>query len=284
MRAPGILERRAVFDVDGTGSYGGGGDHAGNSYDGGGGGGGDAPSSSGGDYGGKDEGARATDAAAAAAPGSGPYGAGLSDLTAYDGPLAGIVGEKAMPSYAEDRTIFGAFADYFGAKLGDARARPAETAINTGVGMVPGVGLVNSLLGVLGLPTVGSTVTGTARDMAALNGPPAPSVTDRDTDAGSGPYGPYGGSRGLTFAGGPYAGRDLQASQARSDPLPGFLPDGPASPNAYRLDLSALEAAAEPGGALPGSSAGASQAPTAGGLPLGPLAAAAILAAGLAFG
>lgn len=273
MRAPGILERRAVFDVDGTGSYGGGGDHAGNSYDGGGGGGGDAPSSSG--Y--SDIGLSTKDPSPA-----NPFGG--TDLNAYDGPLAGIVGEKAMPSYAEDRTIFGAFADYFGAKVGDARARPAETAINTGVGMVPGVGLVNSLLGLLGLPTVGSTVTGTARDMAALNGPPAPSVTDRDTDAGSGPYGPYGGSRGLTFAGGPYAGRDLQASQARPDPLPGFLPDGPAAPTAYKPDYAALEAAAEPGGALPGSSAGASQAPTVGGLPLGPLAAAAILAAGVAFG
>lgn len=288
MHAPGLIERRAVLDVDGTGSYGGGGDHAGSSTDGGGGGGGggnDAgPTSGGNDYGGKDEGARASDAAGAAAPGAGPYGASTADLGAYDGPLAGIVGEKAMPSYADDRTIFGAFADYLGAKVGDARARPAETAINTGVSFVPGVGLVNSLLGLLGLPTVGSTATATARDMAAAVGPAAPSVTDVDQATSGGPYGAYGGSRGLTFAGGPYAGRDLQPTQARPDPLPGFLAQGPAAPSAYKPDSEALEAAAAPGGALPGSAAGPSQATTVGGLPLGPLAAAAILAAGVAFG
>jgi hypothetical protein len=63
---------------------------------------------------------------------------------------------------------------------------PAKTAINLGVGFVPGVGIVNSLSGLLGGPTVGSLLTGLPLTDKGAAASGTSGDSSADTSGGSG--------------------------------------------------------------------------------------------------
>lgn len=260
MRAPGLQEPRAVFDVDGTGSYGGGGDYGGNSYDSGGGGGSSDTSSSaataaaadpGGTFG-PDGGAEGSDTWGQ----SGFESSGRSDVSTLDN-LDGFDG-------GDTRSTLDKIADLlFGTPTENRVANAYLSALSMAV---PGMGL-----GMAMADRARAAGWDVAEDYATAEAP-------------SGQSGPYGASGARTvYAGGPYAQSALRPSDAAPDPLPGFLPDGSASPGPYRADSATLDAAAAPGGALPGSAGTSASGTTIAGLPVGLLATAALVAA-VAFG
>lgn len=96
-------------------------------------------------------------------------------------------------------------AGWVGAYLGRIADRPAESAVNAIFGLVPGFGTANSILGLLGGPTVGSLTTSAVRDVTGYN------ETDQGNSSGSGvTTGPSGDPQG-------YDGNSLPGRQA-NDP------------------------------------------------------------------
>lgn len=82
-------------------------------------------------------------------------------------------------------------------KIANAIANPGQTAINLGVGLVPGVGIANTLSGLLGGPTVGGVLAGLASGTSPGEAP----ATGSDMGGGGGSEPP----RGSTMAGSPVA-------------------------------------------------------------------------------
>jgi hypothetical protein len=148
-----------------------------------------------------------------------------ADLGNWDGALAGVVGEKAGPSYAESRGIGGRIGDAVGAKLGDALSRPAETAINTVAGMALGpVGLANTVSGWFGGPTIGSLATGAARGLS--EGSP------QTASAGPDASGNTRGAMASDMSGGASGSGDSPLSRSNSQsPLAQALLGSPPNPS-----------------------------------------------------
>ena len=73
--------------------------------------------------------------------------------------------------------------DAIDSRINNALANPGQTAINMGVGLVPGLGLANSVSGLFGGPTVGGLISGAYNSGAISGGQPS------DTgDTGGGDY------------------------------------------------------------------------------------------------
>lgn len=104
--------------------------------------------------------------------------------------LSGQMGQFGQPTSdinAIDNAINSMVTDPFGTL--------ASTGINFGVGMIPGLGLVNSLSGALGGPTAGSIGVGLGRDAAAaLGGTPTAGSPGGTTTGSGGTVGSGGGS------------------------------------------------------------------------------------------
>ncbi|MBD1210587.1 MAG: hypothetical protein H9535_19320 [Ignavibacteria bacterium] len=80
--------------------------------------------------------------------------------------MQGPPGPPAMPTYGETAGAMGRAGDRVAAHFQDMAARPAETAINTAFGLLAGpLGLVNSLSGIFGGPTVGSVALGAVNSL-----------------------------------------------------------------------------------------------------------------------
>jgi hypothetical protein len=101
--------------------------------------------------------------AAPATPNS-AFGPGLQSVSAVMDPQAPL----GNPSY----TGIG----FIDSRIQSAIDNPATTALNIGVGMIPGVGQIasgyNAIAGLTGLPSIGSMLTGLARDATSqVSGP-----------------------------------------------------------------------------------------------------------------
>ncbi len=114
--------------------------------------------------GGKDEGARATEAKDAAAPGQGPFADATYDTHGY-GP-ATLAGGRML----------GAPGAWVGRQVDKTAANPFATFANLAFSAVPVLGAVNTALGIADMPTVGSVGTGFARAATNFGGPPSPTT------------------------------------------------------------------------------------------------------------
>lgn len=92
------------------------------------------------------------------------------------GRAAGRAG--GIGGFNDSRGLLDRVGDFFSTKINDARANPIATAINMGFGMVPGVGTINTVSGLLGGRTVGDITTAAARGMTGFEATPtsAPST------------------------------------------------------------------------------------------------------------
>ncbi len=91
------------------------------------------------------------------------------------GRAAGRAG--GIGGFNDSRGLLDRVGDFFSTKINDARANPIATAINMGFGMVPGVGTINTVSGLLGGRTVGDITTAAARGMTGFEATPTSAPT-----------------------------------------------------------------------------------------------------------
>lgn len=108
-----------------------------------------------------------------------------------------LAGAKFSPSFMSDP--FGYLGDMARSKISDIRDNPAAFGLNTAFGLIGGpLGMMNSIAGLAGMPTVGSMATGAARSMTGYGEPTGMSAGNQpggqpsDTAPGNGSEGTAG--------------------------------------------------------------------------------------------
>lgn len=161
---------------------------------------------------------------------------------------------EAVPEVANTTNPGG----WLAGKVQSAVSNPLATAVNLGVGFVPGFGLVNTLSGLIGGPTVGTTLSPNKSSPAAPEkvAPSKMSMTQADdtTNTTSGP-GTFGG--GLNTSISDATGLSSEGGGGLGSPGGPSGPEGPSGPGGSGNEGNA-------GGAGGGSSGGAGGAGGAG--------------------
>lgn len=117
-----------------------------------------------------------------------------SDNSVSTAGLMGLLGKWGQPD-------LGFLGNQLGNQLGHAISNPGQTAINGLIGTIPGLGLANTISGILGGPTVGSVVGSALSGMSSSpdsTGVSAGSPTPGGPGAGNG--GAFGDGGGSNFA------------------------------------------------------------------------------------
>ena len=123
---------------------------------------------------------------------------GLATTTTSPGPAPSPeLAQAPSPSAATTPGIGG----FLSGKVQSALNNPLSTAVNAAVGFVPGVGLVNTLSGILGGPTVGGMIS-PGKDKAAPEKVTPGKISASDEDVAAAQNGMTGGGSGAFGGGG----------------------------------------------------------------------------------